>query len=111
MDIWPLTGAAARVGPEETAFGPRPPFMIAFESTWTNPAENEANIAWARDAWASMRRFASRGVYLNFPGFGEEKESLVRAAYGPNYPRLQALKARYDPTNLFRMNLNIPPRA
>jgi FAD/FMN-containing dehydrogenase len=111
MDIWPQSGAVARVGAEETAFGPRPPFMVAFESTWTDPAANEANIAWAREAWASMQRFASRGIYLNFPGFGEEKEELVRAAYGPNYPRLRVLKARYDPTNLFRANLNIPPSA
>jgi FAD/FMN-containing dehydrogenase len=111
MDIWPQSGAVARVGAEATAFGPRPPFMIAFESTWTDPAANEANISWARDAWASMQRFASRGIYLNFPGFGEEKEDLVRAAYGPNYPRLRALKAQYDPTNLFRSNLNISPSA
>lgn len=109
MDIWPQGGAVGRVGAEATAFGPRPPFMVAFESTWTNPVDNEANIAWARDAWASMRRFASRGIYLNFPGFGEEREELVRSAYGPNYARLRALKARYDPTNLFRANLNIPP--
>lgn len=111
MDIWPQTGAVARVGPEETSFGPRLPFMVAFESSWTDPSENEANIAWARGAWASMRRFASHGIYLNFPGFGEEKEDLVRAAYGPNYLRLRDLKTRYDPTNLFRMNLNIPPSA
>ena len=111
MDVWPQNGAVARVGTEETAFGPRPPFMIAFESTWTDPADNEANITWARDAWASMQRFASRGIYLNFPGFGEEKEALVRAAYGPNYDRLVALKRQYDPGNLFRMNLNIQPSA
>ncbi|MGH2346079.1 MAG: BBE domain-containing protein, partial [Chloroflexota bacterium] len=111
MDIWPLTGAAARVGAAETAFGQRHPFMVAFESSWTDPTQNEANIAWAREAWASMRHFASNGVYLNFPGFGEEKEELVRAAYGANYARLQALKTIYDPMNLFRMNLNIPPDA
>jgi len=111
MDVWPQTGAVARVGTEETAFGPRPPFMIAFESTWPDPADNEANIAWAREAWASMQRFASHGIYLNFPGFGEEKEVLVRAAYGTNYDRLVELKTTYDPENLFRMNLNIAPRA
>ncbi|HEU5431445.1 MAG TPA: FAD-binding oxidoreductase, partial [Thermomicrobiales bacterium] len=109
MDIWPQGGAVGRVRADATAFGPRPPFMVAFESTWTDPADNEANIAWARGAWASMRRFDARGIYLNFPGFGEEKEDLVRAAYGANYPRLQALKSRYDPTDLFRMNLNIRP--
>jgi FAD/FMN-containing dehydrogenase len=109
LNIWPQAGAVARVGAEETAFGARPPFLISFESTWTDPAATAANIAWTREAWASMRRFASSGVYLNFPGFGEEKEDLLRAAYGANYERLRALKRRYDPTNLFRMNLNIPP--
>jgi FAD/FMN-containing dehydrogenase len=48
-------------------------------------------------------------MYLNFPGLGEEKEELVRAGYGVNYDRLADLKRTYDPDNLFRMNLNIPP--
>lgn len=48
-------------------------------------------------------------MYLNFGGFAEEKEELVRAGYGPNYERLAALKAKYDPANLFRMNQNIVP--
>jgi FAD/FMN-containing dehydrogenase len=109
MDIWPQRGAAARVGAEETAFGRRRPYMIAFESTWTDPGQTDANIAWARDAYASMQRFSSGGIYLNFPGFGEEKDALVRAAYGANYARLSQLKAKYDPTNLFRMNQNIAP--
>jgi FAD/FMN-containing dehydrogenase len=111
MDIWPIQGAAARVGAEETAFGRRWPFMVAFESSWFEPGESEANIAWARDAWASMQRFNAGGVYLNFPGFGEEKEGLVRRAYGANYDRLREIKARYDPTNLFRMNQNILPKS
>ncbi len=109
VGIWAHTGAMARVGAAETAFGRRPPFMLSFESGWIDPADNETNIAWTREAWGSMQRFAAGGAYLNFPGFGEEKEALVRAAYGANYPRLQALKAQYDPTNLFRMNSNIIP--
>lgn len=48
-------------------------------------------------------------VDLNFAGIGEEREQLVRAGYGANYKRLAALKAKYDPENLFRMNLNIVP--
>ena len=56
-----------------------------------------------------MERHSTGGVYLNFPGLGEEKEPLVRAGYGVNYDRLATLKAKYDPANLFRMNLNIPP--
>ena len=50
-------------------------------------------------------------MYLNFAGFGEEKEALVRASYGENYARLVEVKTRYDPTNLFRMNNNIQPVA
>jgi hypothetical protein len=111
MDIWPMAGAAARVGPTETAFGKRPPYMLAFESSWTDPSHNDANIAWAREAHASMSRFHASGIYLNFPGFGEEKEEMARSAYGANYERLVAIKSEYDPENLFRMNVNIPPRA
>ena len=109
MDIWPMEGAAARVPAGATAFGERRPFMIAFESTWVDARDNEANIRWARDAHVSMSRFASEGIYLNFPGFGEEKVEMVKAAYGQNFDRLTAIKAKYDPNNLFRMNINIPP--
>jgi hypothetical protein len=55
-----------------------------------------------------MRSFSRGGLYLNFAGFGEEKEAMLRDAYGANYDRLVAIKTRYDPGNLFRMNLNIP---
>ncbi len=58
-----------------------------------------------------MQRFSSGGLYLNFPGLGEEGERLVRTAYGANYERLVALKQKYDPTKLFRMNQNIKPNA
>jgi FAD/FMN-containing dehydrogenase len=111
MDIWPQTGAVQRVGAGEMAFGRRRPTMVAFESSWFDTAENEANIAWARQAYAAMKRFDAGGAYLNFPGFGEEKEDLLRAAYGEaNYARLVELKTHYDPANLFRMNQNSPPR-
>ena len=59
--------------------------------------------------WASPPLQARR--VRNFAGFGEEKEALLRDAYGANYDRLVALKGTYDPGNLFRMNLNIPPAA
>jgi FAD/FMN-containing dehydrogenase len=57
-----------------------------------------------------QERSATDRPYLNFVGFGEEKEALVRASYGANYDRLVAAKTMYDPGNLFRMNNNIPPR-
>ena len=58
-----------------------------------------------------MRRFSDGGIYLNFPGFLEEGDKLLRDAYGKNYERLVALKNKSDPTNLFRMNQNIKPTA
>jgi FAD/FMN-containing dehydrogenase len=58
-----------------------------------------------------MERYSTGNVYLNFPGLGEEKDDLARAGYGANYERLTELKAKYDPDNLFRMNINIPPAA
>ena len=83
--------------------------MLSFDTTWTSAADSERCIAWTRAAWESMRPFGSGSLYLNFAGFGEEKDALVRAGYGANYERLVALKTHYDPTNLFRMNQNIKP--
>ena len=77
--------------------------------SWTDPAQNDEAIAWGREFWAVMGRHSTGGLYLNFPGLGEEKEELVKAGYGANYERLAMLKAKYDSANLFRMNLNITP--
>jgi FAD/FMN-containing dehydrogenase len=108
--IWQLGGAMSRVPAEASAFGRRDaPFLLSIDSTWADPADGERNIAWTRSLWSDMHRFSGGGVYLNFPGLGEEREDLVRAAYGDNYARLVALKTEYDPTNLFRLNQNIVP--
>jgi FAD/FMN-containing dehydrogenase len=110
IDVWYHGGAMARIGASETAFGDRSaPILIAPEANWEHAADDEANIAWARDCIAQMQRFSDGGTYLNFPGFLEEGERMLRGAYGDNYERLVALKDRYDPTNLFRINQNIPP--
>jgi FAD/FMN-containing dehydrogenase len=83
--------------------------MLSIDTTWEDPRDSERNIAWARTFWRDMAAFSPGGTYLNFPGLGEEREELVRAAYGANYDRLVALKRKYDPANLFRLNQNIPP--
>ena len=84
-------------------------FLATAEVSWSDPAQNDECIAFGREVWDALERHSTGGLYLNFPGFGEEKEALVRAGYGANYERLAALKAKYDPENLFRMNLNIAP--
>jgi FAD/FMN-containing dehydrogenase len=106
--IWHHGGAMSRVGETATAYGGRDtPFLVTAEASWTDPAQTDKAIAWARELWGAMERHSNGGVYLNFPGLGEEREELVRAGYGVNYDRLAELKAAYDPENLFRMNLNI----
>lgn len=112
MAIWHLGGAASRVPANATAFGSRnSPYLLSYDTTWTDPSDTDRCMAWTRDSWAETRTLGSGGIYLNFAGFGEEKEALVRAGYGENYDRLTSLKAKYDPTNLFRMNQNIKPAA
>jgi FAD/FMN-containing dehydrogenase len=110
LALWHHGGAMRRVSADATAFGRRDaPYLVSFDAAWVDPRETGRNIVWAREGWAAMDRYSSGGAYLNFPGFGEEKEGMLRAAYGENYARLRTLKARYDPMNLFRMNFNILP--
>jgi FAD/FMN-containing dehydrogenase len=108
--VWHHGGAMSRVAETETAYGGRDTkFLVTAEASWTDSAQNEEAIAWARGVWDAMEPYSTGAVYLNFPGFGEEREALARAGYGENYDRLVALKAKYDPDNVFRMNINIPP--
>ncbi len=104
-----LHGAAARVDPAATAFphrgGNRYDFLIL--SQWDDPADSAENIRWTRAFFAAMAPFLERSVYVN--NLGEEGEVRVRAAYGANYDRLAATKAKYDPGNVFRVNQNITP--
>jgi FAD/FMN-containing dehydrogenase len=104
-------GEIARVDPAETAFVDRDsPYMISIDSTWTDPAEDEANVEWTREFWAAMEPFAADGVHLNFAML-EEGEGTVRTTFGENYERLVEVKNRYDPENLFRVNQNVQPTA
>jgi FAD/FMN-containing dehydrogenase len=110
ITIWHHGGAMSRVGETDTAYGGRDAaFLVTVEANWSDPAQNDEAIAWGREVWAALEKHSTGGLYLNFPGLGEENEALVRAGYGVNYDRLAELKAKYDPTNLFRMNLNITP--
>lgn len=109
--FWHLGGAMNRIDPSETALGVRnASYLYSLDTSWTDHADDEHAIAWTRDAWAEMQDYSNGGAYLNFPGQGEEGESLLRASYGSdNYDRLVEVKTKYDPTNLFRLNQNILP--
>jgi len=103
-------GAVARVAPQATAFGHRDVEYDFFPaSIWTDPADSERQIGWARGLWEATKSFGTGGVYVN--DLGEEGEDRVRAAYGGNYARLAALKTKYDPGNFFRLNQNVKPAA
>jgi FAD/FMN-containing dehydrogenase len=111
VTFWHLGGAMGRVADDATAYGRRQaPYLLTTEASWDAPAADADNIAWSREWLAALQPYSRGGSYLNFPGFGEDREAMLRASYGPNYDRLIDLKTKYDPENLFRMNLNIPPR-
>lgn len=101
IPIRPRTGALTRVDPTATAFAERSsPFLLSIDSTWDDPADDEANIAWTREFWSAMAPHASNRMYFNF-AMGEEGEDVARATFGPNYDRLVEVKARYDPDGVF----------
>ena len=107
--VIPGGGAIARIPEDRMAFGQRQaPFNLHILSVWQHRRDDEANIAWAREFGTAVKPFTTGRAYLNF--IGDEGEGRVRAAFGPQaYARLQALKDRYDPQNLFRLNQNIKP--
>jgi FAD/FMN-containing dehydrogenase len=108
--IWKFGGAMQRVAPDATAFGDRSaPFMLSLDAIWSDAKDDEANMSWVRKAWTDMQRHSTGRLYLNFPGLGEDA-SLVKNALGEGvYARLQQVKRKYDPRNLFRMNQNVQP--
>lgn len=107
---WAVGGAASRVDPDATAVGHRGPgYDINVTAAWPpgHPGVDD-HVAWVRDTWERMKPY-SKGVYANF--ISDEGASGVEAAYGARLGRLTALKDRFDPDNVFRLNANIPPSA
>ena len=111
MHLYPVDGAAHRIGKEETAWAAR-------DATWSmviaaidsSPHKGSALKQWGKSYWEAIHKFNDGGGYVNFM-MDDEGEERVKASYGDNYPRLQAIKKKYDPSNLFRINQNIRPAA
>jgi FAD/FMN-containing dehydrogenase len=102
-------GAMSRVPTEATAYANRnAQFTVVLRAAWENPEYAAVRTAWQKATWKGVEPFA-RGVYANL-NLGEGDPRLL-GAYGPNTKRLVDLKTQYDPTNLFHLNPNIPPRA
>jgi len=108
--IGQLGGATNRVGAADTAYPHRDAeFVVNVHTRWREAADDQKCIAWARGLFDALTPHATGGVYVNFMP-EDEAQRVAAGAYGPNFERLSALKARYDPTNLFSQNQNIPPR-
>ena len=107
-----LGGALSRIPKDEAVFDHRnSPYNLLVIGQWERSEDDDVNRAWARDTWQSMQPYASEGVYVNYLGTeNDEGGNRIRSAYGPEkFEKLVALKRKYDPGNLFRMNHNIPP--
>lgn len=108
MHLYPINGAASRIGNTDTAWNYR-------NATWAmviagidpDPANNDSISRWAKDYWEALHPYSAGGAYVNF--MMEEGEDRIKATYGDNYERLTNIKAKYDPDNLFRVNQNIKP--
>jgi FAD/FMN-containing dehydrogenase len=105
-----LHGAPKEVAPESAALGYRgAAFNVSVMASWTDPADDEESIAWARETAAAIEPWSVSGGYANYMQADEPLER-VRATFGAgSFARLQALKSRYDPGNVLRRNQNIPP--
>ena len=108
MHLYPIDGAVHRKGNSDTAWHCR-------DATWSmvivgvgRDANGDVLKQWATDYWTALRPHDLEGAYPNFM-MDDEGKARVHAAYGDNYSRLAALKRKYDPSNLFQINQNIPP--
>jgi FAD/FMN-containing dehydrogenase len=106
-----IGNAANRVDPMATAFSHRSArYDLVIVSRWSDPADDGENIRWARELHDAMESFSLRAHYVN--SVGDDPDITVHTAYRPEtFARLASLKAKYDPTNFFRLNPNIPPPA
>jgi FAD/FMN-containing dehydrogenase len=108
MHLYPVNGAAHRVGKTDTAWSYRDAvFSQVIVGVDPDPANREKITSWARGYYDALHPFGAGGAYVNF--MMEEGEDRVRNSYRDNYDRLAKVKAKYDPDNFFRVNQNIKP--
>ncbi len=109
MHMYPVGGAASRVAGDATAFAHRDGGWAAvIVGVDPDPANAERISAWAKDYFDELHPLSAGGTYVNF--LMAEGADRVRDSYGANYPRLAAIKLRYDPDNVFHVNQNIAPQ-
>jgi FAD/FMN-containing dehydrogenase len=108
MHLYPVNGAAQRVGKNDTAYSFREAlFAEVIVGVDPDPANNDKITKWCKDYYDALHPYAAGGAYINF--MMEEGQERVKASYRDNYDRLASIKKKYDPKNLFRVNQNIKP--
>lgn len=108
MHLYPINGAVHDTDSDAMAWSCRDANWSMVIAGIDPKPENATTVTrWAREYWEAVHPFNASGAYINF--MMEEGNERVQATYGPNYPRLSQIKAKYDPENFFRMNQNIRP--
>ena len=110
MHLYPINGAAHKVGKNDTPWAYRDAnwaqVMVGVDA---DPANNKKITEWTKDYYDAIHPYSAGGAYINF--MMDEGEDRVKASYGDNYDRLAKIKTKYDPNNLFRVNQNIKPKS
>jgi len=108
VHLYPINGAVQRVATADTAFAYRDVnYAPVIAGMWEDPADNDANTAWVRSYFEALEPYSAEGGYINF--MDGDDQGRIKANYRTNYERLTAIKAKYDPANVFHMNQNIEP--
>jgi len=108
MHLYPISGAASRVGPEETPWAYRDAkYAGVIVGVDSDPKNADKITKWCKDYWEALHPYSSGGAYSNF--MMDEGQERVKASYKHNYDRLAKIKMKYDHNNLFRVNQNIKP--
>ncbi|HOZ97162.1 MAG TPA: FAD-binding protein [Niabella sp.] len=109
MHMYMVNGKASHVGKDETAWNFRDAnYSMVIVGIDDNPEGKEKIIAWGKDYWNALHPYSCGAAYVNF--LMEEGEERIKATYGDHYEKLVAIKSKYDPDNLFRVNQNIKPQ-
>lgn len=108
MHLYPINGAASRVGKKDTAWNFRDAnWAMVIVGVDPDPANKEKITNWTKKYWEALHPYSSGAAYVNF--MMDEGEQRIKATYGDNYERLVKIKDKYDPDNLFKVNQNIKP--
>jgi hypothetical protein len=109
MHLYPIDGAVHRVGKDDTAWNCRDgTWSMVIAAIDSDPVKAVQLKNWGRTYWEAINPFTMGGGYVNFM-MGDEGDARIKATYGSNFERLAAVKRKYDPNNVFRVNQNIKP--